>query len=103
LRFLERFLLQCSQAMVDTNDRVAVDNPAFQVDRAARNAWLLSSKWKDIMVEPTEAKMAVLPVSQLVGSTAAQFDTVQSWVEAGWCTQQTAKMLSSMPDTEGQA
>jgi hypothetical protein len=103
LRFLERFLLQCSQAMVDTNDRVALDNPAFQVDRAARNAWLLSSKWKDIMVEPTEAKMAVLPVSQLVGSTAAQFDTVQSWVEAGWCTQQTAKMLSAMPDTEGQA
>jgi hypothetical protein len=103
LRFLERFLLQCSQAMVDTNDRVAKNNPNFSVDRSARNAWLLSSKWKDIMVEPTEAKMAVLPVSQLVGSTSAQFDTVQSWVEAGWCTQQTAKMLSAMPDTEGQA
>lgn len=103
LRFLERFLLQCSQAMVDTNDRVAKSNPAFSVDRSARNAWLLSSKWKDIMVEPSEAKMAVLPVSQLIGSAAAQFDTVQSWVEAGWCTQQTAKMLSAMPDTEGQA
>lgn len=103
LRFLERFLLQCSQAMCDTNDRVAEDNPNFAVDRSARNAWLLSSKWKDIMVGPTEAKMAVLPVSQLVGSTAAQFDTVQTWVEAGWCTQQTAKMLSAMPDTEGQA
>lgn len=103
LRFLERFLLQCSQAMVDTNDRVAKKNPDFAVDRTARNAWLLSSKWKDIMVAPTEAKMAVLPVSQLIGSTSAQFDTVQTWVEAGWCTQQTAKMLSAMPDTEGQA
>jgi hypothetical protein len=103
LRFLERFLLQCSQAMCDTNDRVAKGNPNFSVDRTARSAWLLSSKWRDLMVGPTEAKLAVLPVSQLVGSTAAQFDTVQSWVEAGWCTQQTAKMLSFMPDTEGQA
>jgi hypothetical protein len=102
LRFLERFVLNCSQCLVDTNDRIANDNADFAIDMSVREAWLESAKWSDLLLTDKDAKLAVLPVSALVGSASAQYDTVQSWVQAGWVSPSAAKMLSSMPDTEGQ-
>jgi hypothetical protein len=102
LRFVETFYLDCAQALVDVNDSIAKDKPEFAIDRTVRQRWLETSKWLDVAMEPGQAKMAVFPVSALVGSVSAQFDTVSEWVAAGWCDEQTAKMLVGHPDTEGE-
>lgn len=103
LRHVEAWYLDCFQAQMDVNNQIAKLKPAFNIDRAVRNHWLETSKWNEIVVKEGEAKLAVLPVSQLVGSVSAQFDMAQTWVQAGWCTQDVAKMLAGHPDTEGQA
>jgi len=103
LRFLEKSFLQCFQALADVNDRIAGTHADFAIDRGVRDTWLDSSKWKDLMVDEGQAKLAVLPVSQLVGSAASQMDTVESWVAAGYLSPNNAKMLQMMPDTDGQA
>lgn len=105
LRFVEQFYLDSSQCLVDVNDAIATERADFCVDTSVRDQWLEQTKWRDLMPKAgsPNPKMAVLPVSALVGSVASQFDTVQEWVGAGWCTQQTAKFLAAVPDTEGQA
>ncbi len=102
LRYLEQFYLDCAQALVDVNDDIAHTSPDFAIDRDVRSRWLETTKWEELALKPGEAKMAVFPVSALVGSVAAQLDTVQEWVQAGWTDPQTAKLLVAMPDTEGQ-
>lgn len=103
LRYVETFYLDCAQALVDTNDAIATERPDFAIDGESRSAWVEATKWKNVMLTVGDARMAVLPVSALVGSASNQFDTVQGWIDAGWCSQQTAKFLQAMPDTEGQA
>lgn len=102
LRHLEQYYQDCAQALIDVNNDVAEAKPSFAVDRNERNRWLDTSKWKDVSFETGEAQVAVLPVSALIGSVSAQFDTTQQWVENGWCDMQTAKQLQAFPDTEGQ-
>lgn len=103
LRHIEKFYLDCAQALVDTNNAIAADKPDFAIDSNARATWLDAYKWRELMMSDSEALMAVLPVSQLVGSASAQFETAEQWVAAGWTTPQTAKLLAGHPDTEGQA
>jgi hypothetical protein len=103
LRFVEQYYLDCAQALVDVNDAIATERADFAVDMGSRNDWLEATKWRELMMSTKDARMAVLPISALVGSAASQFDTVQEWIAAGWVTQQTAKFLSAMPDSEGQA
>lgn len=103
LRYIEQYYLDCSQCIIDINDDIVERDPSFAIDREARGAWLESSEWKKVSLNPGEAKLAVLPVSALVGSVSSQYDITQTWVDRGWCTPETAKMLAGQPDTEGQA
>lgn len=105
LRYMEKFYLNCAECIIDTNDAIAddPDSSGFKVERAARGEWLESSDWKEIRIPINEARVAVLPVSQLVGSVSAQLDMVELWVNRGYCPPETAKMLFGQPDTEGQA
>lgn len=104
VRWLEAYYLDAAHALVDMNDLMAEKEPTFEVDRAVRGQWLETSKWKDVNFKEAEgeATMAVLPVSALQGSVSAQLATLQEWVQAGWCDEQTAKTLAGQPDVEAQ-
>lgn len=103
LRHLESGLyLQAAHCLSDANDRLAERAPGYQIERETRARWLASSKWSELSLGEEEATWAVLPVSSLVGSVAAQHDTVANWVNQGWCDAATAKQLEQHPDTEAE-
>lgn len=102
LRYVEAYYLEAAQALVDTNNRIAKNKPAFAVNKKNRKNFIEQTKWLSTRLKDEDVRLAVLPVSALVGSPSAQFDQATEWVNQGWTDMSTAKMLSGMPDIEGQ-
>lgn len=102
IRNVEAYYLECAWCLIDANDELAGEAPAFAVDAAARGAWLDSSKWLEIRPSDTEAKVAVFPMSALMGSPASFYQVTSEQIQMGYLTPQTAKLLMGQPDVEGQ-
>lgn len=103
IRWVEQYYLDCGWALIDANNQLAEDEPGFFIDSESRGEWLETSAWKEIRLDEDDARIAVLPMAAMMGSPSAFYQRLAEWEQQGRVSSQTAALLESMPDVEGQA
>lgn len=93
---LARLVIEEKRAIAEAGN----DKPTRVKQRRGRGFTVHTMRWKDAALEEKQYEINVFPSSALPNDPAGRTATVESWIAAGYLTQQQGKQLLGFPDLE---